>query len=363
MTGDKLILCLPEDEFEIREVMPQDAPIAIVVTQHGTTTQYRMHEGKLYTLLPRIPEAVKRAVELNPDSAVLKGGHPLFGGMADEIQELVRQRDAGETRPERAYNILTSSFISREVTDKAIADAGAIVETERSMASREFWRAKAHRRIAEIILIDGKEWVATPEPAYKLNVDHGSMEAHGSDVYDQGSLETGRWRDFDWEHMRYRYFSAYDVDVAGRTLANLREDRNLQVNGHIEVILPEAIRNDYAALEIDRAARVCVRKLERHLDTKGAKHPEELRAFPRQPIMAACRLRDALAGRRPFDPVDDSLAAALEAFIDVVEGYPGMLSDMLFTEELSSVKDALDIWCDREIPLTLGNVNARAATM
>lgn len=360
MTSDKLILCLPEDEFEIREVVSQDAPVAIVVTQHGTTTLYRMHEGKLYTLLPRMPEGMKRAVELNADCAVLKGGHPLFGGMADEIQELVRQRDASETRPERAYNILTSSFVSREVTDKAIADAGAIVETGRSMASREFWRGKAHRRIAEIILIDGKEWVATPEPAYKLNVDHGSMDAHDSDVYDQGSIETGRWRDFDWEHMRYRYYSANDVDTARRTLATLSADRDLKVSGHIEVILPEAIRNDYAGLEIDRAARVCVRKLEKHLNTKGAKHPEELRAFPRQPIMAACRLRDALAGRKPFDPVDDSLAAALETFIDVMEGYPELLSDMLFTEELSSVRNALDIWCEREISLPNVHLPARA---
>lgn len=363
MTGDKLILCLPEEEFEIREIGSQDAPVAIVVTQHGTTMKYRMHEGKLYTRLPGMPEGMKRAVELNPDCAVLKGGHPLFGGMADEVQELVRQRHAVETRPERAYNILTSSFISRELTDKAIADASAIVETERSMASREFWRSKARDRIAEIIMIDGTEWVATPEPAYKLNVDHGSMDAHDSDIYDQGTIETGRWRDFDWEHMRYRYYSANDVDMARRTLANLRADRDLKVSGHIEVILPEALRNDYTGLEMDRAARVCVRKLEKHLDTKGAKHPEELRTFPRQPIMAACRLRDALAGRKPFDPVDDSLAAALETFIDVMEGYPELLSEMLFREELSSVRDALDIWCDREIPLTLGNVKARAATM
>ncbi|MCV9964028.1 hypothetical protein OIU34_19290 [Pararhizobium sp. BT-229] len=363
MTGDRLILCLPEDEFQFREVPSQDAPVALVVKQHGATIQYRMLEGKLYTLLPRMPDHMKKAAELNPDCTVLKGGHPLFGGMADEITEIVRKREANETRPDRLLGILANSFISTEVTDRAIADAGAIVATERSLAGLEFWRAKAKSRIAEIILIDGKEWVVTPEPAYKLHVDFGRVDAQHSDIYDQGSLETGRWRDFDWEHMRYRYFSANDLDTARRTLANLCEGREFVVDGNIEVILPEAIRNDYAGLEIDRAARVCVRKLEKHLDTTGSKHPEELRAFPRQPIMAACHLRDALVGRNPFHPVDDSLAAALETFIDVMERHPELVSEMSFTDELSSVRDALDIWCDREIALSLGSMNAPTPTM
>jgi hypothetical protein len=363
MSSDKLILCLPEAEFEIAEVCSQNAPIAIVVTQDGVLTHYRLHEGKLYTALPIIPERMQKAIDVNADCAPLKSDHPMFGGMVDEIKELVRQKHAVETRPERVYNILTTYFLTQVTTDRAISDAKSIIETERSKVSQEFWKAKAHSRVADIILIDGKEWVATSEPAYKLNVDSGIMDVHHSAVYDEGNQDSGPWKNFDWEEMRFRYYSANDVDIANRTLINLSGNHNLHAHGHIEVIIPESIRNDYAGLEIDRAARVCVRKIEKQMFKIGSRHPERLRDFPHEPIMAACRLRDALAERKPFDVVKDSLAAALESFIDVMEGYPELLSDMSFTDELSSVKDALEIWCDREIPLAMGRVDAQKSTM
>ncbi|MDW9481706.1 hypothetical protein GOB57_23955 [Sinorhizobium meliloti] len=349
MTGDRLILCLPEDEFEMREVASAEAPLALVVTQHGVRTEYRLHEGILYTRLPEIADYVSQETEFNPMSALLKRGHPLFGALAEEIQEIARTREANETRPERLSSLLTSSFIPLEVTKRAVLNAEGIIESETSSVSVELWKAKARQRLADIILIEGQQWVATPEPAYKLLVDYGHLEVHHSDVYDNGSRETGRWRDMEWEHLRYRYFSALEIDVARRTLEKLGpEGCEFLPQGEIEVILPEAIGHDYADLELDRAGRVCVRKIESHLKKLANRGPEELRAFARQPLMAACELRDTIAGRRPFDRVDDSLAAALESFLDVMEGHPKLVEGMDF-DDLASMRDALDIWCERKV--------------
>lgn len=349
MLGDRLILCLPEDEFEMRETTSVDAPVALVVTQHGARTEYRLHDGVLYTPLPEMPAHVAPETNINSMSALLKSGHPWFGALAEEIKEIVRTREANETRPERLSSLLTSTFIPLEVTKRAIIDTDGIIESEASSSSIELWKAKARQRMSEIILIDGQEWVATPEPAYKLWVDYGHVEAHHSDVYDNGSKEAGRWRDMDWEHMRYRYFSALELDVARRTLEKLgREGQEFSMQGEIEVLIREAIRHDYVDLEIDRAGRVCVRKIETHLKRLGNKGAEELREFPRQPLMAACGLRDAIAGRKPFDPVDDSLAAALETFLDAMEGNPKLAADMIF-EDMDSIRDVLGVWCERKL--------------
>ncbi|MCZ7861343.1 hypothetical protein O9X98_08035 [Agrobacterium salinitolerans] len=360
MTADRLILCLPEDEFEMRETTASDAPVALVVTQHDNRIEYRLHDGVLYTPLAEMPTHVAPETDINPVSALLKRGHPWFGAMAEEIMETVRTKEANETRPERLASLLTSTFIPIEVTKRAIIDTDGIVESEVSSTSIELWKAKAHRRMSEIILIDGQEWVATPEPAYKLWVDHGIVEAHHSDVYDNGTKEVGRWRDMEWEGLHYRYFSALEIDAARRTAAKLgREDSAFAQQGEIEVLIPEAIRHDYADLEIDRASRVCVRKIEKHLKRLGNRGAEELRSFPQQPLMAACGLRDAIAGRKPFDPVDGSLPAALETFLDAMEGHPRLLADMIF-EDMDSLRDMLDVWSEREVSLSIAPSNSLA---
>jgi hypothetical protein len=349
MVGERLILCLPEDEFEMREVTSAEAPVAIVVTQHDTRTEYRLNNGALYTPLQKMPTHITRETDINPVSALLKSGHPMFGDMAEEIREIARHQEANGTRPERLSSILMSSFIPLEVTKKAIADAEGIVETETSAARIEFWKNKARERIAGIILIDGQHWVATPEPAYKLWLEHGFVEVHHSDVFDNGLRQVGRSREMDWERMSYRYFSAVDLDGANQTFAKLgREGREFSVQGEIEVIIPEAIRNAYADLEIDRAGRVCVRNIEHYLKRLASNGAEELRSFPRRPLMATCNLRDAIAGRSPFDPVDDSVVTALDAFLEAMEAHPKLVDEMDF-EDIASIRDALEIWFAQEI--------------
>ncbi|MBY3157205.1 hypothetical protein HFO56_33310 [Rhizobium laguerreae] len=351
MVSDRLVLCLPEDEFDVRETSTEDAPVALIVTQHETRTEYRLHEGVLYTPLPEMPSYVAEHTEFNPLSALLKQAHPLFGAMAEELSELVRTREANETRPEKLYSLISSSFIPHEAVKRAISNAEDIVETETSSESIALWKAKAEKRLSEIILIDGKQWEKASEPAYKLNLfTRCHVEAHDSDVYENGT-RTGRWRDFDWENMHFRYFSALDLDAVEKTISRFNVGRdNLVVNGHIEVILPEALRNDYVDLEFDRAARVCLRKIEGQLAKTARDRSEGLPSFPREPLVAACRLRDALAFRSPFDNVDDSFAAALESFIGTLEKHTELVSEMGFEDEFPVLRDVFDSWCGRDAP-------------
>lgn len=361
MTSDKLVLCMPEDDFEVREAKSADAPLALIVTQHGTTTEFRLHEGVLYTAIPATPEKIVEDTQHNPMAARFKAGHPVFGTIAEELHEIARTKDANETRPERLYSLLSARVLPTDVTERATVNAGQIDETESSTYSLEFWREKARKRFAEILRIDGKQWQKAPEPAYKLNLFTCTAEAHLSDVYDEG-MKDGRWREFDWEDMGNRYFSAVDVEAMTETAFKLRREGRdrFELRGNIEVILPEALRLDYADLELDRAARVCVRKIEGELNRIARSEAKDLKSFPRQVFIEACHLRDALAYRTPYDKADDSLAAALEKFVDALDRHPELVAEMRFAEEVPSLRDILDIWSSRDTIAIPGLVAARS---
>lgn len=364
MTSDKLILCMPEDDFEVREAKSADAPLALIVTQHGTTTEFRLHEGVLYTPVPHTSEKIVGDTQQNPSAARFKAGHPVFGAIAEEIHEIAKTKEANETRPERLHALLLARVLPTDVIEKAALNAGQIDETESSTYSLEYWREKARNRFAEILMIDGKQWEKSPEPAFKLNLFTGSAEARLSDVYDEAT-KSGKWRDFDWEDMGNRYFSAVDVDAMRETAFKLRREGRdgLDLHCNIEVILPEALRLDYADLELDRAARVCVRKIEGELNRVARNEAREMKSFPRPVFMAACHLRDALAYRTPYDKADDTLAAAFETFVDALENHPGLAAEMRFEEDVPSLRDILDIWCSRDTIAIPGLVVARSSTM
>jgi hypothetical protein len=364
MLSDRQVLCLPEDEFEVRGITSADAPVALIVTQYETRTEFRLHDGVLYTLLPEMPSKLAGDTEYNPLAALLNRGHPLFGDMATEIYDTVYQREANETRPDKLHGILTSRIIPRDVVDLAVSNARDIVETEMSRASIELWRAKARQRFSQIILINGQHWQRAAEPAYKLNLFSGHAEAQHSDVYDNGT-QYRKWSEYEWEILTNRYFSPFDVDAMREAALKLGDEgRNeLVLNGTIDVLLPEALKHDYADLELDRAARVCVRKIERQLNRVARRQQEELRSFPREPMMAACQLRDALAYRTPYDEVDDSLASALETFIDALDKHPQLASDMDFSDEVPSLRDILDGWCSRDAAPTQALLAVRSPTV
>ncbi|MCS4090113.1 hypothetical protein [Rhizobium sp. BK176] len=364
MSSDKLILCLPEDEFEVRETTSEHAPVGLVVSQHETTTEFRLHDGVLYTRLPETPEKIAKDTEFNPLAAFLNRGHPLFGAMAEEIHAATHNKDASETRPERLHGVLISRAIPRDVIDKAVSSATEIVETETSRASIDLWKEKATKRISELIMIDGQCWQATPEPVYKLSLFSGHASAQFSDIYDNGTKH-GHWRDYDWFNLSSRYFSATDIDGMREAALRLgREGRKeLVLDGTIEVLLPEALRHDYRDMELDRASRVGVLKIETQLNKFARSERGEIQKFPRGPLLAACQLRDALAYRTPYDKVDDSLAAALENFIEVLDNNPGLASDMDFDDQVPSLRDILDVWCGRDVTPAPGNIAERRPTI
>jgi hypothetical protein len=349
MTSDRLILCLPEDEFEMREVSSHAAPLAVIVrkneaTENETTIEYRTHEGTLYTRMPPMPQHLADEYEYLPDGAILKPGHPIFGDIAEDLRSAIgHRREAIETRPERLYATLSSSFISGDMVARAVTDAQTLVETETSASTLAFWREKARRRFSEIVLIDGEQWQATDEPVYQLDIASGVVRIHGSKLFESGPITAYRYQAWDWEDMRRRYFSPFDLDGA-RACRDTAE----HINCHIEVILPEVIRNDYPALEIDRASRICVRWVELHLNSLASKHPAALKEVPRELLKATCRLRDELAPRNPHDPVDTTLAAALETYLDVVERHPQFIEDIA-VDDIRSIRSVLDAWCAGQV--------------
>jgi hypothetical protein len=361
MLSDKLILCLPEDEFEVRESTAEHAPVALIVTQHENRTEFRLHEGMLYTRLPEMPNKIAEDTEFNPLAALLSRGHPLFGAMAEEIYSATNNKDASETRPERLHGILTGRVISRDVIDKAASAASEIIETETSRASIDLWKAKARERFSQILVIDGQRWEKAAEPVYRLSLLSGHARAEYSDIYDNGT-KMGQWRDYDWVNLENRYFSAIDIDAMKEVAEKMgREGRNeLALDGDIEVLLPEALQHDYRDLELDRAARVCVLAIEKHLNKFARSGRDELRKFPRGPLLAACGIRDALAYRTPYDKVEDSLAAALETFIDTIDRHPELAADMNIDDQVSSLRDILDSWCARDAEPTPGLLARRS---
>lgn len=316
MSLDKQVLCIVEDEFHIRDVATEEAPVALEVKHRHepAAIPYRSFEDKLFTpVRMKTFHSEKAQLRRNEDGACLLPSNPFFAGFVREIVEMARRSDPLSTRPERLHSRWRSVVADKSLVDRAVADAKALLPTEWTSADLEEWRRKAHARMSEIISINGQLWVTTPEPVYLLDFTGCRVHAIDDDTADRANISADRKP--DWSYLDSRYLSALERHAAEPIFEALRPGKRLSIDSEINVIDPTVITRDVSSLEVDRAARACLMEVELHLKDLTA---DEWMSVPRDIIMSSCVLRDAVGERKPSDEVETALFEALSDYADAV---------------------------------------------
>ena len=349
MASDRLVFCLPEIDFDIPEYSSDDVPLALRTQWDDRTLDYRMLDGKLY-------RPMRETVQISdlsapPTTLISRLNHPIFHRMATAVAARVgNEREANETRPERFYQRFSS--LDQADIDRAVADAENMVDDEVTKADLLEWENQARSRLAQILILDGALWETAPEPCYQLMAHNGSIGLSDVSFYEAGLSHRHPLR-YDYQNLDYRYFGAGDFAAALEFSEKMKPIGSTPETGpRIDVFMPEALTTDFVELELDRAARVSVSKFEQHLNSTARKGAGYLLDVPREALLSACLLRDAIATREAGDPVAESLVTRLEAFAHVLGRNPELCEQMRF-EDMPNILDIVETWTNTEVTLSL----------
>mgnify|MGYP007011842144 CR=1 FL=1 len=272
-------------EVEILELSPSEAPVAVEwddqhhysTTSVGGVEQRRWDGNRFYQ---PATYNVSRQPNVHIDvetlrSSCAKGntyGNPLLSGIDWRIQEAIHKRLAG-VNP---------------------ADYRAVLTDNRSKAIEE-----AHRIAEDVIVVDGKVWVASQEPVYRLRSSwfssdrtrYVSAEFIGADEANEKPSECFRLDKFD--HMA----DHAEANHGGRPPEEYRA----------RVIIPEALSYDDETPAFIAALTSEVNATKSGIGDHG-----------RETVEAWLDLRDALWALEVSRDVDEALPAT-QAWIDVLE--------------------------------------------
>ncbi|MCS4090115.1 hypothetical protein [Rhizobium sp. BK176] len=364
----KIAVCAFDTVVDLAEVSPSEFPVAIV-TEHGTSkTEYRFAGGKLYrschTDVDRFIERHQRQF-IDSRRGNYVTGH-IVRGMYRDVKNI---NDYAEDKfwPKSALHLLKSGMNSEWQDVRDIVEHSPNLdlwgEWQRKLPEikhMQFLVGNPDQRLARyermtqeafnaFRVMDGHVWAETHEPCYVAQmlpegIGHlmiGNVESY---VRNDDTSPERTW----WNHLDNRVFSAADhADVVEQMTQYARPVTP------IEVIIPEALSANIAALEIDRCARLLAETVAETISKRSRGSNDNLRLPSTRCAAAWTELMTFTEGYDPFAGVPEEVEDRIAEMLDSVEACAAD-ADLILDRDRPSIRRHLEDWGDRAVDLGFG---------
>lgn len=357
----KISVCAFDTVVDLAEVSPSEFPVALIVEQGTTKTEYRLTGGKLYrSCHADIDRFIQRhqAQFIDSRRGNYVTGH-IVRGMYRDVKNI---NDYANDRfwPKSALHLLKNGMNTEWTDVKDIINQSPLLDLRgpfmEKVAQIDYMRfmaedpdlriaryeRMAHEAFSAYRVMDGQVWAEAPEPCYVAQVlpdgiGHVSIGNIGNYVRNADTSPDRTW----WDHLDNKVFSARDHAelVAGCTFYANR------VNP-IEVVIPEALTADITSLEIDRCARVLAEEVSTRM---AARSKDGSIALASTRSMAAwTELMTFVEGYDPFEGVPDEVEDRIAEMLESVEACPDD-GDLIVERIRPSISRHLEEWRDRAV--------------
>jgi hypothetical protein len=347
---------------DIPELSSSEVPVAAMIAFGTDKTLYRYHEGSFY-----LPCHASASVP------------PHEGDVGLDMHMLLAMNDVSnrEGRPlslnprELTHRIVVSS-IDRDSTSKRVPGRFTRMRNEdwhkvqegESLADYDeeqkgWWSNTARSYADSLLVIDGKVWVAVPEPLICLQFHEGNLGFFDADTGVYSSVAQPP-RDVPMPYGRKPWYRCTSPYWNGRSgFESLLDADHLQrlsaTPPVVEVYLPSAFSEEHALREIDRIARVIACELHHivRLPDKADKLPHEVTEIYR----SLTKLTKGREGMGEGDLLEEPLRT-LQGMLSWTEYEPPALRSQILGKHwekdfVSVLEHTLDRWRNRSISLDL----------
>jgi hypothetical protein len=368
----KIAVCAFDTIVDLAEVSPSEFPVALV-TDHGTSkTEYRLAGGKLYrschTDIDRFIDRHQRAF-IDSRRTNYVTGH-IVRGMYRDVRYI---NDYAEDRfwPKSTLHLLKNGMNSEwqevrdiieqspkiEIWGEWMSKLPAIKHMKFLVGNPEERVARYERMAQEAFrafrVMDGQVWAETREPCYVAQmipegIGHLSIGSVDNYVRNEDTEPKRTW----WNHLDNKVFSAAEhAEVVERLTQYARP-----VNP-IEVIIPEALTANIAALEIDRCARVVAENVSESIASRSRSVGDHLTLPSTRCAAAWTELMTFTEKYDPFAGVPEEVEDRISEMLDSVEACAAD-ADLIRDKDRLSIRRHLEDWSDRAIDFGFGETRS-----
>lgn len=371
----KICVCAFDTVVDLEEMSQTDFPVALQVRDENQYYRdkrhivYRTAGGRLYTD-SRID--VERFLQHHADQVLdVRDRNQVTGKIMREIRrEVMGAKHVNEDHlwmSSAVMQLLRSGMNSEWPLVRTILSTSSRLELDgpwrSSLAEIDHLsfldedpkqRLKRYERMTQkafsaFRIMDGKIWVEAPEPCYvALDGPQGfeqARESHDGFFPEDVEDDPHSW----WWELPWRAFSATDYD---NVVAGL--NRHYDPPRRIEILIPDVLKVDAQALEIDRCARLIADVVTKNLASRGAKDQQVLRLPSTPCVLAWTSLVELIGSYDPFQGVPDEIEDVIENMLRAVEASPAD-ADLISPHYRQLAWEYLERWNDRTFDLPLTN--------
>jgi hypothetical protein len=235
-----------QTQIEVEEVSDLESPVAATIKAQIdlmgrktlVTMDFRYHEGAFYT-----------QSQISPDDLGAAFSSPFTGvgigkSIVSEVQRLARMR---ECWPKEIVEQFDAPHTPMPVGELCIRDSRLIEFAPNQEHSIQIQDEKAALMSGHFLVVDGRVWERSPEPAYKMAVADGTLSIATDDVSGPVSMRAGKFAG-------NAHFSLMDRDLAIGTFRNYYGG-SVDNLPEVEIHMPEAFATDYATVNFVGFAR------------------------------------------------------------------------------------------------------------